>query len=490
MTVRGNDVPAPLLQFSQCPFPAKALDQLVKVNGFTQPTPIQSQGWAIALSGRDVVGIAQTGSGKTLSFILPALIHCKAQPPSQRGDGPVVLVLAPTRELAVQIQQVADEYGRLFNAKSTCVYGGSSKGPQIRSLSYGIDLVVATPGRLLDLVDSGLTNLSKVSFLVLDEADRMLDMGFEEDIRRIISLTRPDRQTLMWSATWPRGVQGLARDFLNDFLQVNIGSEQLVANKKINQKIMICDEDEKEEKLRTLLTSIWDDLEGSDESKVIPKIIVFANTKRACDNLAYKMRKDRWPCNSIHGDKTQTERDLSLHNFKTGDSPILIATDVAARGLDVKDVKFVINFDLPNTIEDYVHRIGRTARGNSVDGTAYTFFTHQNSGLARDLIQMLQDANQPVSEELQGMVRGGRSYGGGGRGGRSRGGRFGGGGGGNSGRFGKPRGNFADAPPGNPNGASKRPNFGSQDSAGNGGGRPRYNYDSQPYNQSNNGGWN
>ena len=193
---------------------------------------------------------------------MPALIHCKAQPSAGRGEGPIALVLAPTRELAVQTQQVAEEYGRLFGAKNACLYGGAPKGPQIRQLMYGVDLVVATPGRLIDLIESGKTNLSRVSFLVLDEADCMLDMGFEDDIRKIIALTRPDRQTLMWSATWPKEVQGLARDFLDNFLQINIGSDQLNANKKINQTILVCDQSSKEQKLADLLFSIWDKVGG------------------------------------------------------------------------------------------------------------------------------------------------------------------------------------------------------------------------------------
>ena len=429
------------------------------------------------MSGRDVVGIAQTGSGKTLSFVLPALIHCKAQPPTRSGDGPVVLVLAPTRELAVQIQQVAEEYGRIFGAKNACLYGGTPKGPQIRQLVYGVDLVVATPGRLLDLVQMGKTNLSRVSFLVLDEADRMLDMGFEEDIRKIIKLTRPDRQTLMWSATWPKEVQALARDYLGNSIQINVGSAELIANKKITQTITVCGTDEKEAEFADLLWQIWEQVGGEESTRKVPKIIVFANTKRTCDNLAYKMRQDRWPCDSIHGDKSQTERDLSLHNFKSGDRPILVATDVAARGLDVKDVKVVINFDLPRSIEDYVHRIGRTARGDSKEGAAYSFVTSEDSGQVRGLIQILRDANQPIPRELQEMSR----YGGGGSGGKSRG-RY------NNNRFGnsRPRGNFADMPSSNPSGPPKRTTLGGGSGQQQ---RTKYYADEQSYSNTQSGGW-
>lgn len=388
-----------------------------KANKYTKPTCIQAQGWPLALSGRDVVGVAQTGSGKTLSYILPALIHAKAQRPLARGEGPMVLVLAPTRELAVQIQQVSLEFGKLFRARTVCLYGGVPKSGQIREMMNGAEIVVATPGRLIDLIKMGRTNLQRCSFLVLDEADRMLDMGFEDDIRTIIGQIRSDRQTLMWSATWPKEVQALARDYLGDFVQINVGSDELTSNKKIQQNIVVLKNSEKEAKLAEILLKIWDELPGDDRSKKIPKIIIFTNTKRACDNLSYKMRADNWPCEAIHGDKSQTERDLCLHNFKSGNMPILLATDVAARGLDVKDVRYVINFDIPKNIEDYVHRIGRTARGNDLDGFAYAFITSEDAAVIKKLIGILKDAEQPVPNELYELMPrgGGGNYGSGSR---------------------------------------------------------------------------
>lgn len=254
----------------------------------------------------------------------------------------------------------------------------------------------------------------------------MLDMGFEEDIRKIIGMTRPDRQTLMWSATWPREVQNLARDYLGNFVQINIGSDQLTSNKKIKQHAFVLREDEKEPRLASLLLKIWNELPGDDRTKTMPRVIIFCNTKRACDNLCYKMKRDRWPCDAIHGDKSQSERDMCLAQFKNGDKPILLATDVAARGLDVKGVMFVINYDLPKNIEDYVHRIGRTARGNSAEGTSYAFVTGGDSSVVKGLVQIMRDAEQEVPEELMGMAQ--YSRGGGGRsrysgGGRSYGGR-------------------------------------------------------------------
>lgn len=220
----------------------------VKAQGFSAPTAIQSQGWPMALSGRDVVGIAETGSGKTLTYCLPAIVHINAQPLLAPGDGPIVLVLAPTRELAVQIQQEVAKFGKSSRIRNTCVYGGVPKGPQTRDLARGVEVLIATPGRLIDMLESGKTNLRRVTYLVLDEADRMLDMGFEPQIRKILSQIRPDRQTCMWSATWPKEVRQLASDFLNDFIQVNIGSLELSANHNIQQIVEIMNDYDKRDR--------------------------------------------------------------------------------------------------------------------------------------------------------------------------------------------------------------------------------------------------
>lgn len=219
---------------------------MIKILGYDQPTAIQAQGWPIALSGMDMVGIAQTGSGKTLAYMLPAIVHINNQPPIGRGEGPIALILAPTRELAQQIQQVAIDFGRSSYVRNTCIFGGAPKGPQARDLERGVEICIATPGRLIDFLQKGTTNLERCTYLVLDEADRMLDMGFEPQIRKIIEQIRPDRQTLMWSATWPKEVKKLAMDFLKDYVQVNIGSLQLSANHNILQIVDVCQEHEKE----------------------------------------------------------------------------------------------------------------------------------------------------------------------------------------------------------------------------------------------------
>uniref|UniRef100_A0A8C6PXM2 RNA helicase n=1 Tax=Nothobranchius furzeri TaxID=105023 RepID=A0A8C6PXM2_NOTFU len=380
------------------------MDVIVKQN-WTEPTPIQSQGWPIVLSGKDMVGIAQTGSGKTLAYLLPAVVHIQHQPFLEHGDGPICLVLAPTRELAQQVQQVAAEYGRASRLKSTCIYGGAPKGPQIRDLERGVEICIATPGRLIDFLECGKTNLRRCTYLVLDEADRMLDMGFEPQIRKIVDQIRPDRQTLMWSATWPKEVRQLAEDFLKDYVQINIGALQLSANHNILQIVDVCNDLEKEDKLIRLLEEIMSEKEN--------KTIIFVETKRRCDELTRRMRRDGWPAMGIHGDKSQQERDWVLNEFRFGKAPILIATDVASRGLDVEDVKFVINYDYPNSSEDYIHRIGRTARSQKT-GTAYTFFTPNNMKQAGDLISVLREANQAINPKLIQMAedRGGRGRGG------------------------------------------------------------------------------
>ncbi|XP_042042765.1 DEAD-box ATP-dependent RNA helicase 20-like [Salvia splendens] len=419
ITVEGHDVPKPIRMFEEASFPGYCLEVIARL-GFVEPTPIQSQGWPMALRGRDLIGIAETGSGKTLSYLLPAFVHVSAQPRLAQGDGPIVLVLAPTRELAIQIQEEALKFGSVANIRSTCIYGGAPKGPQIRDLKRGVEIVIATPGRLIDMLEAQHTNLRRVTYLVLDEADRMLDMGFEPQIRKIVSQIRPDRQTLYWSATWPREVETLARQFLRNAYKVIIGSQELKANQSIHQIVEVMTDTEKYNRLIRLLKEVMD---GS-------KILIFVETKKGCDQVTRQLRMDGWPALSIHGDKNQDERDWVLAEFKSSRTPIMIATDVAARGLDVKDIKVVVNYDFPSNLEDYVHRIGRTGRAGAT-GTAFSFFTHANVKHARELIKILQQAGQAVLPQLAALSRtAGSDMGGSGRNFRSRG-RGGGGGFGN-----------------------------------------------------------
>ncbi|KZF22743.1 p68 RNA helicase [Xylona heveae TC161] len=419
--VHGKNVPKPVETFDEAGFPAYVMNE-VKAQGFEKPTAIQSQGWPMALSGRDVVGIAETGSGKTLTYCLPAIVHINAQPLLAPGDGPIVLILAPTRELAVQIQGEISKFGKSSRIRNTCVYGGVPKGGQIRDLARGVEVCIATPGRLIDMIESGKTNLRRVTYLVLDEADRMLDMGFEPQIRKIIGQIRPDRQTCMWSATWPKEVRQLASDYLNDFIQVNIGSPDLAANHRILQIVEVVSEFEKRDKMTKHLERIMEDKDN--------KILIFTGTKRVADEITRFLRQDGWPALSIHGDKQQNERDWVLNEFKTGKSPIMVATDVASRGIDVRNITHVFNYDYPNNSEDYVHRIGRTGRAGA-KGTAITLFTTDNAKQARELVSILTESKQQIDPRLAEMAR----YSGGGGGGRGWGGRGRGGYGGRGGKF-------------------------------------------------------
>ncbi|KAG5884650.1 hypothetical protein JTB14_005395 [Gonioctena quinquepunctata] len=421
-----GDAPKPIQNFDEANFPDYVMAEIFN-QGYEVPTPIQAQGWPIAMSGKDMVGVAQTGSGKTLAYILPAVVHVNNQPQISHGEGPIVLVLAPTRELAQQIQKVSNDFGRSTRIRNTCIFGGAPKGPQARDLERGVEICIATPGRLIDFLEKGTTNLERCTYLVLDEADRMLDMGFEPQIRKILSQVRPDRQTLMWSATWPKEVKKLAADFMNNPVQINIGSLNLSANNNIIQMIDVCQEHEKDSKLSTLLQEINNTSEEEDS-----KIIIFVETKKKVEGVMNSIRRVGWPALSMHGDKSQQERDYVLREFRTGKSSILVATDVAARGLDVEGIKYVVNYDYPHSSEDYIHRIGRTGRSDTI-GTSYAFFTPSNYKQAKDLVSVLNETNQIVSPQLSeianrlgGFGRGGSRWGGNGfnRGGFNSGSRF------------------------------------------------------------------
>ncbi|KAG8053283.1 hypothetical protein GUJ93_ZPchr0001g31169 [Zizania palustris] len=398
ITIVGNEAPAPFMTFQSSGFPSEILREVQKV-GFSAPTPIQAQSWPIALKGRDIVAVAKTGSGKTLGYLIPGFILLKRLQHNSR-EGPTVLVLSPTRELATQIQEEAIKFGRSSRISSVCLYGGAPKGPQLRDLDRGADVVVATPGRLNDILEMRRVSLHQVSYLVLDEADRMLDMGFEPQIRKIVKQVQSKRQTLMFTATWPKEVRKIASDLLVNPVQVNIGNtDQLVANKSITQHVDVITPTEKSRRLDQIIRS---QEPGS-------KIIIFCSTKRMCDQLARNLSR-QYGASAIHGDKSQSERDSVLSEFRSGRCPILVATDVAARGLDIKDIRVVVNYDFPTGVEDYVHRIGRTGRAGAT-GLAYTFFCEQDSKYASDLVKILEGANQSVSQQLRDMVsRGG--YGG------------------------------------------------------------------------------
>eukprot|EP00668_Euglena_longa_P046417 GGOE01062102.1.p1 GENE.GGOE01062102.1~~GGOE01062102.1.p1 ORF type:complete len:622 (+),score=146.86 GGOE01062102.1:73-1938(+) len=394
----GAHAPNPVLTFDEAGFPV-SVRQIFDVAGMTEPTPIQSQAWPVILSGYDMVGLAETGSGKTLAFLLPAFVHILAQDELKGDDGPIALVVCPTRELAVQIQTQADKFGAGVGVLNACLYGGVDKAPQKRQLQRGSALCIACPGRLLDFLEAGTTNLKRVTHLILDEADRMMDMGFDKQVRKILELIRPDRQTLMFSATWPTQVRRLAGDFLRRAITVQIGNLSS-ANQNITQTVICISEDGKKNRLFQLLQTIV------DKEEEVPRTIIFCLTKVRCEFLwSAFQRKEGWASQTIHGDKTQKERDWVMSEFRNGNCPVLIATDVAARGLDIKDVKYVINYDMPMQLDEYVHRIGRTGRAGEL-GQAYTFVSSENLHHVAGLIKILEESRQEVPAELRQLAEG------------------------------------------------------------------------------------
>lgn len=469
MWVDAKDAPAPVQTFQQADLPDRLLQGLLR-HGFTAPTFIQAQAWPIARQRRDLVAIASTGSGKTAGFLMPAFIHILEQQQqleqhsqkhqqqqggqlqqrqqgsrgvwgsgkwsSKQGWGgevhpPFALVLAPTRELAQQIQVEADRLGSFMRIRNACLYGGASRGPQGRAISRGPQIVIATPGRLLDFVNSGELNVNRVSMLILDEADRMLDMGFEPQIRELLEfmpggsqavplkpddLPVPPRQTLFFSATWPKEVQSIARQLCrNDPVRVFVGNvqERLVANKDVTQLVALLGSDE--DRLPALQEYIHEHLHGAemagaagkigrdvvDEKK--PRVVVFAETKRDCDKLARQLSLNGVRAVAVHGDKAQRERDDAIHAFRAGRVPVLVATDVAARGLDIPGVTAVVNYSFPVDHDMYVHRIGRTGRAGR-KGESLTLLTPQDAAVTPVLVQIMQDAGQEVPAELEAVA--------------------------------------------------------------------------------------
>ncbi|TYZ67908.1 hypothetical protein PybrP1_008822 [[Pythium] brassicae (nom. inval.)] len=390
MTISGdNCLYRPIRSFADVTFDAKFLKTTA---GFSKPTPIQSQCWPILASGRDIIGIAETGSGKTLAFSIPGLIHIAAQPAlSPKFSGPRMLVVAPTRELAMQSSEVITQAGKQCGLRSTCIYGGVPKHEQKKILRNGVHVVVATPGRLKDLLEERACDLSKVTFVVLDEADRMLDEGFEKDIRRIIGATHPERQIAMFSATWPQSIQKLAHEFLVDPVKVTIGSDDLAASQNVTQLVEVVDDRGRDARVHTLLQKY--------HSSRRNRVLLFVLYKKEADRVERMLQQKGWTCAAIHGDRNQAQRTEAVEQFKSGKIPLLIATDVAARGLDIPDVEYVLNYSFPLTIEDYVHRIGRTGRGGK-KGTAHTFFTANDKPRAGELVNLLRDSNQEVPADL------------------------------------------------------------------------------------------
>ena len=339
---------------------AETLQRALAEREHTTPTPIQGQAIPEILAGRDVLAIAQTGTGKTAAFALPILHRLAGANGGGRGRAPRALVLAPTRELAIQIADEFRAYGTHLPLRLAVVFGGVGQRPQVDRLTRGVDILVATPGRLLDLMGQRRVNLHRVEHLVLDEADRMLDMGFVRDVRRILVALPAVRQSLLFSATMPRDVARLANDFLRDPVRVAV-TPQATPVESIKQCVFHVPSEGK----RRLLADILDD-------PALSRVLVFARTKHRADRLATQLERGGVAAEAMHGDKSQGARQRALERFRRGDARVLVATDIAARGIDIDDISHVINYELPNVPESYVHRIGRTARAGA-GGIAYSF---------------------------------------------------------------------------------------------------------------------
>ncbi|KAM9210458.1 ATP-dependent RNA helicase DDX42 isoform 2-T2 [Dugong dugon] len=388
LRVSGAAPPRPGSSFAHFGFDEQLMHQIRK-SEYTQPTPIQCQGVPVALSGRDMIGIAKTGSGKTAAFIWPMLIHIMDQKELEPGDGPIAVIVCPTRELCQQIHAECKRFGKAYNLRSVAVYGGGSMWEQAKALQEGAEIVVCTPGRLIDHVKKKATNLQRVSYLVFDEADRMFDMGFEYQVRSIASHVRPDRQTLLFSATFRKKIEKLARDILIDPIRVvqgDIGE----ANEDVTQIVEILHSG----------PSKWNWLTRRlVEFTSSGSVLLFVTKKANAEELANNLKQEGHNLGLLHGDMDQSERNKVISDFKKKDIPVLVATDVAARGLDIPSIKTVINYDVARDIDTHTHRIGRTGRAGE-KGVAYTLLTPKDSNFAGDLVRNLEGANQHVSKEL------------------------------------------------------------------------------------------
>ncbi|MEK7355348.1 MAG: DEAD/DEAH box helicase [Bdellovibrionota bacterium] len=361
------------------------LQRAVKESGYVTPTPIQAAAIPHLIDGRDLLGCAQTGTGKTAAFSLPILqrlMEDKHRPDPRHSR---VLVLTPTRELAIQIYESFKTYGKHLPLRHAVIYGGVGQTPQVEALSRGVDVLIATPGRLLDLIDQRHVNLGKVEVFVLDEADRMLDMGFINDVRKLIKMLPPKRHNLFFSATMPQEITDLSKQLLHDPIRVEVTPVASTAE-KITQWVMYVDKNKKKDLLRHLL-----------QDRELKRVIVFTRTKRGANQVSEVLEKNRIASAPIHGNKSQNARQRALEDFKAGRIRVLVATDIAARGIDIDGITHVINFELPNISESYVHRIGRTARAGA-EGIAISFCDAEERAFLKDIEKLTGQAIPAVTD--------------------------------------------------------------------------------------------
>ena len=385
---------------------AEPLRRALATEGYTEPTPIQVHAIPILLAGQDILGLAQTGTGKTAAFALPILQHLSIGHEQRRPKSVRALILAPTRELAIQIGDSLRTYGRHLHIRSVVVVGGVSQGPQVKALAAGVDILVATPGRLLDHMEQGNVRLDAVTTLVLDEADRMLDMGFIRDIRKIVAKLPRTRQSMLFSATMPADVEQLAQSILHQPVRIDISPPKRTAE-NIDQQVFYVATGEK----RALLASLL-------KSPAFERVLVFTRTKHVANRVADHLETAGFSAEAIHGNKSQGARQRALERFRSGSARILVATDIAARGIDIDNITHVINFELPNEPESYVHRIGRTARAGAA-GIAISFcdaseneYLRQIEKLTRSPLSIVQgrpSADQPPAGRNYGRPKPSRS---------------------------------------------------------------------------------
>ena len=362
---------------------AQPILRAITDGGYTTPTPIQEKSIPALLQGRDLLGVAQTGTGKTAAFALPLLHRLSETPRKAQSRKPLALILAPTRELASQINDSLRIYGRHVHLRSCVIFGGTSARPQIQALNRGVHIAVATPGRLLDLMNQGHLRLDAIEVFILDEADRMLDMGFIHDVKKIIAAVPNKRQTLLFSATMPNSVQGLADGLLRDPVRVEI-TPSATTVEKIDQRVLFVPKDKK----RALLGELMNNQD-------IKRVLIFTRTKHGADRVARHLHQCGVQSDAIHGNKAQNARQRALKSFRSGHIRALVATDIAARGIDVDGVTHVINFDLPNDPESYVHRIGRTARAGAT-GMAISFCDHDERSYLRDIEKTIRQGVEVI----------------------------------------------------------------------------------------------
>eukprot|EP00439_Symbiodinium_sp_Y106_P019584 s6050_g2.t1 len=399
LTVTGSNCPRPVVSFAHLRLPKELLDGIRK-NNYSKPTPIQAQACPAGLSGRDVIGVAETGSGKTVAYLMPLLVHCAAQTELKKDEGPIGLVLCPTRELAVQIEKEVYKFNKLLGLRSTTFAGGLSKYQQFKTIKGGSEIVIATPGRLIDIVKMKGCNLRRTTFVVLDEADRMLQMGFEDQIRSILQNVRPKRQTLLFSATMPPRIERLAADFLDHPVRITVGTAgQAAAN--VRQQVWVLNSDD--QKFGWLHARV-------DQMLAKGQTLVFVKSKQAAQELQQKFADVQRTTAVLHGDLEQDERMRVIDNLRKQRENLLIATDVAARGLDITTIRTVVSFDVARDIETHTHRVGRTGRAGAT-GEAFALLSREarkgkgkgeanHRKMAALLVEHLEDVGQESSAEL------------------------------------------------------------------------------------------